>query len=382
MTESIVRWIGFVVGVAVFGAVVLSVVKTLVVPRRVASRLTLGGARVRSVFIFLTSRVDDYETKDRILSYQGPLSLLVMLNTWLMALWLAFALMLWPLIGESFFSALRESGSSILTLGFAAHLDPDATVVYFLAAATGLIVVALLIAYLPTLYGSFNRRERLVTVLQSRAGIPAWGPEILYRHQMVGIVGSLKDLYSEWEHWAADVAESHTNYPILITFRSPHPLRSWVVSLLAVLDSAALYLSLSPNSAPAEARLCLRMGFVALREVADAVGIPYDPDPSPDDPIELTYEEYMGGISRMEDFPVERTPEEAWEHFRGWRVNYERIAYGLADFVVATPAPWSGDRAHMPGLAIVPQRPANRIAGDPERHDQPKVTGPDWRLRG
>ena len=382
MTESVVRWIGFAVGLAVLGAVVLSVVKTLVVPRRVASRLTLGGTWVRSVFLFFSSRVDDYETKDRILSYQGPLALLVMLNTWLMALWLAFALLLWPLIDESFFAALRESGSSILTLGFAAHLDPDATVVYFLAAATGLIVVALLIAYLPTLYGSFNRRERLVTVLQSRAGIPAWGPEILYRHHTVGIVGSLKDLYSDWEHWAADVAESHTNYPILITFRSPHPLRSWVVSLLAVLDSAALYLALCPNSAPAEARLCLRMGFVALREVADAVGIPYDPDPTPDDPIELTYEEYAAGIARMGDFPIERTPEDAWVHFRGWRVNYERIAYGLADFVVATPAPWSGDRTQMPGLAIVPQRPANRIAGDPERHEQPKVSGPDWRLRG
>jgi hypothetical protein len=381
MTES-VRWIGFALGVAVLGAVVLSVVKTLVVPRRVASHLTLGGTWVRSVFLIISSRVDDYETKDRILSYQGPLTLLVMLTTWLMALWLAFALMLLPLIDESFFAALRESGSSILTLGFAAHLDPDATIVYFLAAATGLIVVALLIAYLPTLYGSFNRRERLVTVLQSRAGIPAWGPEILYRHQMVGIVGSLKDLYSEWEHWAADVAESHTNYPILITFRSPHPLRSWVVSLLAVLDSAALYLALCPNSAPAEARLCLRMGFVALREVADAVGIRYDPDPTPDDPIELTYEEYAAGVARMGDFPIERTPEDAWEHFHGWRVNYERIAYGLADFVVAPPAPWSGDRTHMPGLAIVPQRPANRIAGDPERHEQPKVTGPDWRLRG
>jgi len=221
-----------------------------------------------------------------------------------------------------------------------------------------------------------------VTVLQSRGGIPAWGPEILWRHHMVGIVPSLRDLYAEWEAWAADVAETHTNYPVLINFRSPHPLRSWIIGLLAILDSAALYHSLCPDSAPAEARLCLRMGFVSLREIADALQISYDADPSPDDPIELTHAEFIAGIERMGDFPMERTPEEAWEHFRGWRVNYEAIAYAVADYVVAPPAPWSGVRTHMAEAVFVPQRPANRIAGDPARNEHPKIVGRDWRFRG
>jgi hypothetical protein len=309
-------------------------------------------------------------------------ALLLMLISWLILFWWASALMIWPLARNSLLDALRESGLSLLTLGFAARPDAGATLIYFLAATSGLVVVALLIAYLPALYSAFNERERLVTMLQSRGGVPAWGPEILWRHQLTGLVSSLSDLYADWERWSADVAETHTNYPILIHFRSPHPLRSWVIGLLAVLDSAAMYLSLSPTTAPSQARLCLRMGFVCLREIADAVDIPYDPDPYPDDPIELTYEEFLGGISRLEDFPMERTPEEAWPHFRGWRVNYEAIAYALVDFVVAPPGPWSGDRTNLPGMAFVPQRPANRTPEDRQAEETPKADPSEWRRLG
>src|SRR3712207_5360121 len=124
-----------------------------------------------------------------------------------------------------------------------------------------------------------------------------------------------------WRDWSSDVCSSD------LSFRSPHPLRSWILGLLAVMDSAALYLALCPTSAPSQTRLCVRMGFTALRYIADVLRIPYDPDPYPTDPIRLTYEEYMAGIERLRqvDFPMERTPEEAWAHFRGWRVNYEEI---------------------------------------------------------
>ena len=51
-------------------------------------------------------------------------------------------------------------------------------------------------------------------------------------------------------------------------FRSPAKYSSWLVALIAVMDSAALWLALSPGRAPAtEARLALRMGFSALRSI-------------------------------------------------------------------------------------------------------------------
>jgi hypothetical protein len=45
----------------------------------------------------------------------------------------------------------------------------------------GLVTVTLQIAYLPALYAAFNRRENEIALLNSRAGSPSWGPELLAR---------------------------------------------------------------------------------------------------------------------------------------------------------------------------------------------------------
>lgn len=363
---NVLRWFGFAIGVALVLWTGNSVVRSLIVPRGLQSALPRFLARrAQRGFQWLARRFDEYEARDRVLAFQAPSFLLAMLFSWLFLFVIGYALLLWPFVKE-FPLALLESGSSVFTLGFAATHSVGPTVVHFLAAATGLVIVALLVGYLPTLYAAFNRRETAVTMLQSRAGAPAWGPELLWRYANVGLLPALGDLYDEWERWAADVAETHTNYPALIFFRSPHPLRNWVLALLAVMDSAALMLALAPASAPVQARLCLRMGFLCLRDIAGFLRIPYDPDPLPDEPIDLTEEEFAAGVGRLKDgaFPMERTFEEAWPHFRGWRVNYEAVAYTLCDVVSAAPGPWSGPRSELPGMEIVPQRPANRTPED------------------
>lgn len=379
------HWPALVLGIFIVLGTASSLIRTLVVPRALISRLSVTVARrfVRRGFLFVAGRFNSYEAKDKILAMSAPVSLIVLLMVWLGLFGIGYGLILWAMIDGSFLAALREAGSSLFTLGFASTETGSATVINFFAAFTGLIVIALQIAYLPTIYAAFNRRETLVTMLQSRAGAPAWGPEILARHHLVGLTGNLPNFYAEWERWAAEVAESHTTYPVLVSFRSPHPLRSWALGLLAVLDSAALYLSLSPSTASTEARLCLRMGFTSLRYVADVLHISYDPDPFPDDPIELQYDEYLRGVERLRDvgFPMERTPEEAWPHFRGWRVNYESIAYELMDEIVAPAGPWSGERTRLRGVTIDPLRPADRKPDDPGHRDAPKVAGSGWRWR-
>ncbi len=362
------KWVGFAFGLLLVGSTTASIVRTLIVPRGLASKsVAIVVEGLRKFFLFLANRTDDYARKDRILVGHGPAVLIAVLLVWMALFLVGYGFMLWPLIEGGLGQALRESGSSMLTLGYTATDNGPSTLIHFSAAATGLITVALQVAYLPTLYASFNRREMLVTMLQSRAGAPAWGPEILIRHHLVGLMDNLPQLFRDWESWSADVAETHASYPTLIYFRSPAPLRSWIVSLLAVMDAAAMETSLNPSKATAEYRLCIRMGFLCLREVASAVDIPHDPDPFPDDPIELTYEDFLGAIHKMaeREYPMERSPEEAWSDFRGWRVNYEAVAYAIADRVVAPPGPWSGPRTHLPGMAILPQRPTNRTPSSP-----------------
>ena len=281
--------------------------------------------------------------------------------------YVGFALLLWPFAARGVVSAFIDAGSSLFTLGFAVPAGAAPAVIVFLAAAVGLVILTLQIAYLPTLYAAFNRRETEVALLNARGGVPSWGPELLARtHYALGsgtsTLDTMPELYAQWERWAADVAESHTTYLPLVRFRSPQPLSSWVTALLAVLDSAALFLALSPKAAPeVPARLCLRSGFLCFNRIARAMGIDIPDEADPEAGISLTYAEFLDAVNRMRevDFPIERMPEEAWPDFVGWRVN-ERAAYGLAAAVYARAGPWSGPRRP----AVARSRPSARHAAD------------------
>jgi hypothetical protein len=266
---GLARWAGFALGLVIVVVTFSSVVGTIVLPKGVRSRISYTVWRaIERPFMAAAARMRRYESKDRLLGLLGPVSLLALLGAWLLLFLLGYALMLLPLTGDGFMAALRLSGSSLFTLGLASSPRQGATVVSFAAAATGLVVIALQVGYLPTIYGAYNRRETVVNMLESRAGEPAWGVELLAREHLIGGLDSLGPFFTDWERWAADLTESHVNYPWLLSFRSPYPLRSWVVSHLAVLDAAALYLALVPSQAPPAARHCLRTGFLGLRALA------------------------------------------------------------------------------------------------------------------
>ena len=360
------RWVAAGCGVLLLLTGWSSVIGTLIVPRQVGSWLTRWVDRVVIVaYRLVTWRVTEYRRRDQILATQSAAILLTQLVAWLAILFAGFSLVLWPFANRGISAAITDAGSSIFTLGFAEPPGAAPSVVVFFAAASGLVVVALQIGYLPTLYAAFNRRETEVALLNARAGVPNWGPELLARtHYALGsgmsTLDTLPELYTRWERWAADVAESHTTYLPLVRFRSPRELSSWVVSLLAVLDSAALILTLAPEEAPTvPARLCLRGGFQCLSRIARAMGFDVPEEADPDAGITLTYEEFGDAVRRMLQvgFKVTREPAEAWPQFVGWRVNYEHAAYQIAEAIDAVPALWSGPR-HNPTPPIPPKRPA------------------------
>src|ERR1019366_123253 len=266
--------------------------------------------------------------------------LVCQLIAWLGIFYIGFSLLLWPFVPAGLTRAFDTAGPALWSIGNSTVHGAAERAIQYCAALTGLVTVTLQIAYLPTLYSAFNRRETDVALLNARAGFPSWGPELLARtHYALGsgasTIDTLPDLYQQWERWAPDIAESHTTYLPLVRFRSPRPLSSWVTALLAVLDSAAMYLALSPESAPTvAARLCLRGGFQCFSEVAQAISLPY--------------QEFLEGIATLEkvNFPRERNPADAWPDYVGWRVNYEQAAYAVALAVDAVPALWSGPRRH------------------------------------
>ena len=375
----------FAIGILVVIFTAASVLFTIVLPReprgfeRMSSFVNWA---IQWVFIQVSRLARSYEGKDALLAPTAPVALIAQLAFWAALFVVGYALML-VATTHSLVAALAQAAGAILTVGTVDLSGPANSAVDIAAGATWVVIVALQIAYLPALYQAFNRRESLVAMLESRAGIPAWGPEVLARHQLVGIIDTLPDFYASWEQWSAELAESHTTYPVMLLFRSPDPWFSWLVGLLAVLDGAAMHLALAPSTASSQSRLCLRMGFTALNRIAKVLHWEVDPDPNPEGPIILTFEEFAEAVTMLEHvgFEMERSAEEAWPDFRGWRVNYESVAYRLCDHLTAPPAPWSGSRRHLRSGVVTPRRPPQRTPGLLAQHRPEVVIGTATRRR-
>jgi hypothetical protein len=135
----VVRVIVTVLAIVGVAAVLASMLRTVVLPRAVPARLARAAFLVVHWLLRLRLRLtgrSDYATRDRIFAVQAPLGL--------------FALL------------------------------------------------ALVIAYLPTLYGAFSRREELITKLTVRTGTPPSGPALLS---------------SSWELGRFDLLEPSRNRP-------------------------------------------------------------------------------------------------------------------------------------------------------------------------
>ncbi len=363
--NSFLHIIAFVFGLSNVLATIFSAISTFVLPRSARSKLNrIVFGLLRRLFEFIMRFTRTYEQRDAIMAYYAPIALMLLVPTWYVLIALGYSFMYWSLRAGDYFFDLRLSGSSLLTLGFTASEGYLVTILVFSEAMLGLIMVALLIAYLPTMYSAFSRREQAVNMLEVRAGNPPNPLDMLTRFHRIHGMDKLADLWSTWELWFADVEESHTTLPALVFFRSPRSDNSWVTSAGAVLDSAAITLSSIDIPNEMSAALCIRAGFIALSRVADYFDISYPENPHfPETPISITREEYNALIAKLETagLPIKPNREKAWLDFAGWRVNYDRVLLVLCSLVMAPEVPWSSDRAKkfkMPSMFYKKKRHA------------------------
>lgn len=356
------RVLAGVAGLALLVVTWWSLLRTLVVPR---GSSWLDAQKNRGLVALMRSiarLAPTYRGRDRILTWVSALEIFTSLLLWLLMFFVSYGLLIYATSDLTAGVAFREAGSSLFTLGYATTDRASLTALDFVAAATGPITIGLLIGYLPALYQSYQQREAEVTLLLARSGEPSWGPELLARAAQARLTIGLHELWPTWERWAAEVGESHTNFPVLIQMRSARPERTWLISLLCVMDAAAMNMALNPSEPQTPARLVIRQGVTCLRELAAVERIPYDADPSPDTPSDVTPQQFADACADLASlgFPMERPVAEAYLHFRGWRANYEALAYELAARIDAVPAPWSGPR-RPPLPVIYPERPVNRL---------------------
>lgn len=342
------RILAGVAGAGLIVATLVSVLKTVVVPRGYASWLTrLHFVVWRRVFAVFARPSRPYSARDRVLAHFAPVALVTLPALWVALVAIGFTGVFWSVGVSPFSEAFATSGSSLLTLGFDRPKGTGRVVLSFVEAGIGLGLVSLMISYLPTIYGAFSRREALVGLLEVRAGLPPSPAELLTRYARIGWLLRLDDdLFEKWEMWFMELEESHTSQPSLVFFRSPHPERSWITAAGCVLDTAAIARSTLDLPHDARTDVMLRTGFLALRRIADYFGMSYDADPAPDAAISISRREFdlLCVELRAMDIPLRADLDQAWRDFVGWRVNYDSVLIQLCGLVTAPPAKWSSDR--------------------------------------
>ncbi len=346
----VINFIVFLLGAFLVIMTVVSAIRTLILPRGSRDIITnLAFKSIWLVFLPLLRFSRSYEQRDRVMAFYAPLTLMLLPATWLTLLVVAYMAMYWALGVRPLAEAFLLSGSSLFTLGFARAETPFTLFLVFMQAALGLSMVALLIAYLPTMYNAFQRREEAVNLLEVRAGSPPSAVQWILRAHRIGWLERIGEQFGPWENWFADLEESHTSHWPLVFFRSPQMDRSWVTASGAVLDTAAMLLAVvDMKFEDVEPQLCLRAGYLALRRISDVFDISYnDQAEYPEDPISITQEEFLAACSELSaaGLTLRADLEQGWLDYAGWRVNYDRPLLSLAALTKAPYAPWSSDRS-------------------------------------
>jgi hypothetical protein len=337
-----------VVGIVAIVLVLDAVLRTFVLPRGAPVLFTsLTFRAVRRVLGIFARPSRGYEQRDRVMALYAPLALITFPAVCLVVIMGAFTCFFEVTVARGWREAIIASGSSLFTLGFERPPGLGSVFISFGEAAIGLGLLAVLIAYLPTIYSSFSSREAMVTQLSVRAGTPPTAWRLLELAHRADFLDDLDRDWREWMRWFSEVSETHTSLAVLSFFRSPNANRSWITSAGTVMDAAALRLAVLNIPFTPAPGLCIRSGFLALREIADFFGFEHDADPAPDDPISIDRSEFIEIYEELaaNDLPVKADRERECPDFAGCRVNYDRVLLALCSLVMAPYAPWSSDRS-------------------------------------
>jgi len=359
--------IALLAGIFLILRAILSAIRTFVLPRAANDGIARIVFRsVRRVFDLAASPIDEYKRRDSLMAYFGPLALVVLPVVWLAMVGAGYTLIFWAIGIRPLGQAVTDSGASLLTLGFAHPETPAGDVIAFSEAVIGLGMVALLIAYLPTIYAAFSRRELLVRLLETRAESPPSPIVLVTRLYRLQGLDQLHGLWERWEQWFAELEETHTSLTVLVHFRSQRPELSWVNAAGAILDAGALVRSSVAIPIDAQADLMIRAGCIALRRITGAFHLPFDPSPTAETPTRIDRATFDAALDVLASsgVPLTADREAAWRDFHAWRVYYDEALQRLERLTVAPPPWWILPMRSAPATDK-PLEPAPQPTGGP-----------------
>jgi len=319
--------------------------ETILLPRRLPNDFRISRVLLRSLWNawrVIARRVGHRPYREIFLSFYPQLSLIALFVVWALGIILGFSLLHWAngswVRGEAHMSGypadLYLSGSTFFTLGLG-DVVPATGLARFMTvveAGLGFGFLALLISYVPVLYQSFSPREARITMLDEWAGSPPTAGQILKRAFESRDPGAHLDrLLHGWESGAATILESHLSYPLLAFFRSQHDNQSWLASLCAVLDAAAVVSAGVEGIDPFQARLTFAIGRHTLVDVSQVFRLK-----PVRDGVERSGPERLGELHRWlvaQGVPVDTRPE-AVQRFEELRRLYGPYVAGLSEYLM------------------------------------------------
>ena len=340
----------FAAGVAIFLIVIWDAFEAIILPRRVTRRFRLTRVFYKSTWRtwkFLTRLIPSPKRREALLSFYGPLSLLVLVGVWAVGLVLAFGLMQYGagsavnITGgqPGFAMDVYLSGTTFFTLGLGDVVPRTGLARFLVVTETGIGFgfLAAVIGYLPFIYGSFSKREVNISLLDARAGTPPTAGELLRRHAYPGGSEALRLLFKDWEFWAAELMESHLSYPVLAFFRSQHDNQSWIAALTAILDSCALVKVAVPDSCQRQAELTFAIARHAAVDLSQVFKTPPHALPHnrlPAEDLKRIRDMLASHGMKVGDF------REMDERLADLRKMYEPYLFALAEYLSLSLPPW------------------------------------------
>ena len=146
------------IGVALVFWTLLDAFEQVIMPRSESHVFRISSLALRATWgpwKALARRMKSPDRRAGFLAYYGPLSVLILLATWDLALILGFSLGFWSVREGSFINRFYTSGSNFFTLGLSRPPVTDvARVVTLVEAGVGLAFLAVIIGYLPVYYSA------------------------------------------------------------------------------------------------------------------------------------------------------------------------------------------------------------------------------------
>ena len=186
--------------------------------------------------------------------------------------------------------------------------------------------------------------------------------ELLLRYRTDTNQADLTRLLAEWEHWSAEVLESHLSYPVLAYFRSQHSNQSWLAALTTILDTSALVMIGFDGWCMRQAELTFAMARHAMVDLAQVFSAPQYQLPAE----RLPDEAFAALIAQLKQNGMTFRDLGGQHRLAELRAMYEPYAAALSHYFALPLPAWVREGEHLDNWQAAPwkTRVADRDSPD------------------